>query len=85
MENRRDSDHWQLKKEVSLGDLIAIIVAILAVLSAYARLDVRVTEVEVTNRVQTKVLQDALTELKIEIRRMADGFDRFKEQQNGKK
>ena len=74
-----------MKKEVSLGDLIAIIVAILAVLSAYARLDVRVTEVEVTNRVQTKVLQDALTELKIEIRRMADGFDRFKEQQNGKK
>lgn len=79
VDERRATDTWSIKKEISLGDLIAIAIAIMAILTAYARLDNRVTAVEVSTSVQTQAIQSTMAELRVEIRRMADSFDRYKE------
>ena len=78
MENdRRAVDHWQLKKEVSLGDLIAIFIAIMAVITAYQRLDGRVTEVEITSRVNTAAITATMNELKVEMRELRNDIKRI--------
>ena len=78
MENdRRAVDHWQLKKEVSLGDLIAIAIAIMAVITAYQRLDGRVTEVEITSRVNTAAITATMNELKVEMRELRNDIKRI--------
>ena len=78
MENdRRAVDHWQLKKEVSLGDLIAIAIAIMAVITAYQRLDGRVTEVEITSRVNTAAIANTMNELKVEMRELRNDIKRI--------
>lgn len=41
-----DNDQWRLKKELSIGDLIAIVVALVSVLSAYHLHDVRISVLE---------------------------------------
>jgi hypothetical protein len=44
--DRRGGQRWKLKKEVSIGDLIAFCSAALAVVYAYTTLDKRVTVLE---------------------------------------
>jgi len=39
-------EKWRVKKEISLGDAIAIVIAISAVLGSYARLDNRISLLE---------------------------------------
>lgn len=46
---------WKIKKEISLGDLLAFISAATAVLYAYATLDKRLTLLEQTAIVQTAI------------------------------
>ena len=75
----RDTNPWRIKKEISLGDLIAIVVAIAAVLTAYMRLDARVTVVELTAAQNAQSVNVVLQEIRIEMRRLADKLDRFTE------
>ena len=44
--DRRAKETWKLRKEVSLGDLIALVMAMLAVIMAWVNLDKRLTRVE---------------------------------------
>ena len=46
-DNRRAPERWRVKKEISLGDLIAFTSAALAVVYAYSTLDSRLKLVEV--------------------------------------
>ena len=78
-QERRNTDHWSIKKEISLGDLVAIATAIVAIMIAYIRLNDRVTTVEVTSQVQQQTITTTMQELRTEIRRLADSFDRYKE------
>jgi len=59
-ENRRG---WHVKKEITLGDLIALLVAIAAVLAAYARMDVRVSLVEQAVAYRTQSLEEIKSQL----------------------
>ena len=45
--DRRGGQRWRLKREISIGDLIAFCSAALAVVYAYTTLDKRVTVLEV--------------------------------------
>ncbi len=47
-------NRWELKKEISLGDVIAIIFAISSVLLAYGRLDTRLATIEAALIVQDR-------------------------------
>ena len=60
-EDRREPDRWRLKKEVSLGDLIAFTSAALAIAYAYSTLDSRLKVLERDNAAQqrTDERQDA--------------------------
>lgn len=53
-EERRAPERWRVKKEVSLGDLIAFASAALAIAYAYSTLDSRVKILEDNRVVQTK-------------------------------
>lgn len=44
--DRRDTDKWTLRKEISIGNLLAIVTGIACVASAYFQLDKRVAIVE---------------------------------------
>lgn len=41
-----NNERWVLKKEVSLGDVLAVLVALCSVILAYAKLDSRITVLE---------------------------------------
>lgn len=44
--DRRGGQRWRIKKEISIGDIVAFISAALAVMYAYTTLDKRVTVLE---------------------------------------
>lgn len=54
-QDRRAPQRWRLKKEISLGDILAFASAACAVLYAYFTLDLRITRLE-----DTKIVQQAL-------------------------
>lgn len=43
---RKEGEGWKLKRELSIGDILAIIIALVSVLSAYHTLDVRLSIME---------------------------------------
>lgn len=45
-ERRRDSDRWKFLKEISIGDIVGILAAASAILTAYYKLDTRITVLE---------------------------------------
>ena len=53
MSNDQQRDPF-IKREISVGDIISLLVAIAAVVVAYGKLDTRVTVVETTQHYQTK-------------------------------
>ena len=53
MSNDQQRDPF-IKREISVGDIISLLVAIAAVVVAYGKLDTRVTVVETTQQYQTK-------------------------------
>lgn len=53
-EDRRAPDRWRVKKEISIGDLIAFVSAGLAVAYAYSTLDSRVKILEDNRTAQQK-------------------------------
>ncbi len=77
------NENWRVKKEISLGDLIAFFCAVAAVVVAYFTMDKRLVVVEANAQNQTQIdrLQDnTRDELKREIltrlNRMEDKLDR---------
>lgn len=44
--DRRSGQRWRIKREVSIGDIVAFVSAALAVMYAYTTLDKRVTVLE---------------------------------------
>jgi len=48
--NRRDEDKWKLKKEISIGDILAFLAAFSGILFAYTTLDKRLA---LSERAQT--------------------------------
>ena len=70
-ERRKDFSSWSIKKEFSIGDIIAVTASAIAVLGAWYSIDKRLTVVE-DRMVQQKVVdvkQDAThAETKIELR-----------------
>lgn len=55
--DRRQGQQWRIKKEVSIGDIIAFAIAALAVVSAYWTLDKRLAILEASGAVQQQVDQ----------------------------
>jgi len=75
-----EREKWRVKKEVSLGDVIAIVVSITAVLGAYARLDTRVSLLEQGQ----SYTQAAFSKLDASIEKLSAKIDRLIERGNGK-
>lgn len=44
--DRRETQRWRVKKEISIGDIFAFCAAFLAVVGAYSTLDKRLTRLE---------------------------------------
>lgn len=70
---------WRINREVSAGDLIAITVAIVAVLSSYFSLDKRVAVVELLSTQNHSVVTQTVQDVKVEVRRLADKIERYTE------
>jgi hypothetical protein len=87
-----EENKWRIKKEVSLGDLIAFTSAVLAVLYAYFTLDKRITKVEDAVITQAKIderqdrevavfrndIKDDLRDIKEQLRDVRDTLNRRK-------
>ena len=82
--DRRNEQQWRIKKEISLGDLIAFTTAAFAVVYAYFTLDTRVKLVEQTlvvvstdQRRQDDERTQIRQEVKIELRELNNKIDRI--------
>lgn len=75
-----EREKWRVKKEVSLGDVIAIVISIMAVLGSYVRLDTRVSLLEQGQ----SYTQAAFAKLDSSIERISAKIDRLIERGNGK-
>lgn len=73
-------EKWRVKKEISLGDVIAIVVAVAAVLGSYARLDNRISLLEQSSSFS----QAAFSKLEAQIEKLSTKIDRLIERGNGK-
>ena len=78
MDNKEDQ-RWRLNKEVGVGDLVAISVAVAAVLVSYFSLDKRLAVIEISSTQNSANISYTVAEIKSEIRRMADKLDRYTE------
>lgn len=48
-ERRREGERWKIHREISIGDIIAILVAGAAVMASYYKLDSRISILEAFN------------------------------------
>lgn len=78
--DRRDADKWRINKEISLGDMLAIAVAVGSVITAYMSLNARVTVVEVLAAQTSTQVNGTVSEIKSELRRLSDRMERLFEQ-----
>lgn len=68
--DRRDG--WRIKKEVSLGDIVAILIAVVAVMTAYMTLNTRIAVVESIATTNAASISVTISEIKVELRRLND-------------
>lgn len=73
------AEQWTIKREVSLGDLIAVVIAIGSVITAYMSLNARVMVVEATTAQTAADMRSTMNEIKEEIRRLTDRIERVME------
>lgn len=73
------AEQWTIKREVSLGDLIAVVIAIGSVITAYMSLNARVMVVEATTAQTAADMRSTMNEIKVEIRRLTDRIERVME------
>jgi hypothetical protein len=86
--DRREGQRWRLKREISIGDVIAFVTACIAVVVAYSTLDKRLTRIEDSSVIQkeTDRRQDdeqlrAIGRIEQSMRDINDKLDRIREQQ----
>lgn len=75
----RERGKWRLNREVSAGDLVAISVAVVAVLTSYFSLDKRVAVIETLSAQQQSAVSQTVQEIKHELRRLTDKIERLTE------
>lgn len=81
---------WSVKKEVSVGDLVAILLAAAGIVSAYFTLDKRIALIEdrvfirqgEVDRAQDLTAKEALQGLREELRNMSAKLDRLIERRH---
>jgi hypothetical protein len=79
MENNRRVNGWTIKKEISVGDLVGIVLALSAVFAAYFNLDKRISLIEQAfERQQIQAVVDK-TDLKENQLRMEQKVDKLLE------
>jgi len=69
--------NWKLNKEVSLGDLIAFVMAFAAVATAYVNLNQRVSAVEVVQSEKEMQSQETTQSITSRLDRIEDKLDRL--------
>lgn len=81
-----EKQQWSIKREISAGDLVAIVVALVSVLSAYFMLnrDQALTNLRVQNLEQLRAADSAqnsntLSDIRSDIRRLVERLDRYLE------
>jgi len=74
-----DDRRWHVKREISLGDMIAIVIACSAVITSYMSLNARVMVVETLTQSNSTQFSATVNELKGELRRFSDKLDRLVE------
>lgn len=86
--DRREGQRWKLKREVSIGDIIAFCTAIVALVAVYSTIDKRVQRLEdayivqrETDRRQDEEQLRAFGRIEQSIRIMDEKLDRIREQQ----
>lgn len=75
---------WQIKKELSLGDVLAIVIALLSVVQVYHALDVRLTIVEQEQRAARErdtEMKETVRSLRVDIAALSGKIDRLLERQ----
>lgn len=82
MEQNEQDISWHVKREISLGDLIAVATALVAVIVTYMNLDARVRIVEVQSNNNAQQLSSTVADLKSDLRRIADRVERIVETHN---
>lgn len=70
---------WRIERTISAGDLVAIGVAVVAVLSSYFSLDKRVAVVETLSAQNNTTLKSDMHEIKQDVRRLGDKIERYLE------
>ena len=80
--NEKETGAWRIKKEISLGDMIAFAMAFISVVYAYSTLDKRLAIIEERALAQEKVdnrqdvdLQRSLLEIKESVRELNRKMD----------
>lgn len=68
-----EKERWRVKKEISLGDVIAIVVALTAMMGAYARLDNRISLLEQSNGYS----QAAFAKIDAQLEKLSAKIDRL--------
>lgn len=81
--NQQQEPKWHLSREISMGDLVAIATALIAVIVSYMQLDARVKVVEVITNQNSVQINSTVAEIKQDMRRIADRVERIVEKQNG--
>ena len=71
---------WRINREISLGDVLAVVTAMVLGVMAYTSLDGRVKMVEVLTANNTNQISSTITEIKTELRRLNDRLERITDQ-----
>lgn len=78
--SEEQENRWRINREVSLGDILAIVIAVGSVITAYMSLSARVTVVEVMAAQTANSLNGTVSEIKTELRRLNDRLERMVDQ-----
>lgn len=78
-----EQKHWEVKREISLGDLVAVAVALVSVIVTYMNLDARVRIVELVSSQNTQQINTTVSEIKSDMRRLADRVEKIVDNHNG--
>jgi len=68
---------WTIKREVSLGDMVSIVIAVVSVVVAYMTLNARVMVVEAVTAQNSADMRSTMSEIKGELRRLNERIEKL--------